>query len=102
MTNWVIDTKAITYPNGVLTSVAFRQSETGEIQISTIIDVDILNLSLDDVIRILADANSKLLEASLHHDSYFDNDEGIIVETYVEGWRTELSEFEKNEFAENL
>lgn len=99
MPNWVIDSKSITYPDGELKRVVFRKSETGEIQINEMPDVAILNLSIDEAIRVLAEAKSRLIDPILRSDAYIDMNDEIIVEVYIEGWRTEFSEFEQQAFA---
>ena len=99
MTNWVMDTKAVTYPNGELKRVVFRKSETGEIQINELIDVDILGLPVDDAIRVLAEVKSGLTDPMLLADTYVDTSKETIVEMYVDGWRAEFSEFEQQVFA---
>lgn len=101
MTNWVMDAKAVTYPNGELKRVVFRKSETGEIQINEIVDVDVLGLPADDVIRVLAEAKSLLVDPVFLADTYVDTEQETIVDTYIDGWRTELSEFEKTALAED-
>lgn len=98
MTNWVMDTKAVTYPNGELKRVVFRKSETGEIQINELIDVDVLGLPVDDVIRVLTEAKSGLVDPVLLADTYVDTSKETIVEMYVDGWRAEFSEFERQVF----
>lgn len=100
MTNWVMDTKAVTYPNGELKRVVFRKSETGEIQINELIDVDILGLPVDDAIHVLTEAKSRLVDPVLLADTYVDTSEETIVEMYVDGWRTEFSEFEQQVFGD--
>lgn len=99
MTNWVMDTKAVTYPNGELKRVVFRKSEKGEIQINESIDVDVLGLSVDDAIQVLTEAKSRLTEPVLLADTYVDTSKETIIEMYVDGWRTEFSEFEQQVFA---
>lgn len=101
MTNWVMDTKAVTYPDGELKRVVFRKSDSGEIQINEMIDVDVLGLPADEAIRVLAESKSQLIDAVLLADTYVDTNEETIVEMYIDGWRAEFSEFEKEVFAEN-
>jgi hypothetical protein len=101
MANWVMDAKAITYPNGELKRVVFRKSETGEIQINEMVALDILGVPVEDAIRVLTEAKSQLVAPVLLADTYVDTEGETIVETYIDGWRTEFSEFEKNVFSEN-
>lgn len=101
MPDWVIDSKAITYPDGELKRVVFRKSETGEIQINEMPDVAILDVTIDEAIRVLTDAKSRLVDPIVRSDTYIGTKDEIILEIYIEGWRPELSEFEQQVFAED-
>lgn len=100
MTNWVMDSKTVTYPGGELKRVVFRKSDSGEIEINEMIDVDVLGLSVDDAIQVLSEVKAQLSDPTLLADTYVDTDGETIVEMYIDGWRTEFSEFEKGVFAD--
>lgn len=101
MPNWVMDAKAVTYPDGNLVRVVFRKSETGEIQINELLDADILGLTADEAVRVLTEAKSLLIDPVLLADTYQDTTGETIVEMYLDGWRGDLTEFEQRVFSED-
>jgi hypothetical protein len=101
MTHWIIDSKAVTYPDGKLKRVVFRKSDAGEIQINELADIDVLGIPVDEAIQVLTEAKAQLVEPVLLADTHVDTSKETIVDIYIDGWRAELSEFEKGIFAVN-
>ena len=101
MPKWVMDAKTVTAPDGTLTRIVFRKSETGEIQINDLRDADILGLTPDEAIFVLNNVKSALVDAVLLADTHANTDGETIVEMYVDGWRAELTEFELQVFGED-
>lgn len=101
MPKWVMDAKTATDTDGNLVRIVFRKSETGEIQINDLRDVDILGLTPDEAILVLNNVKSLLVDAILMADTHPNTDGETIVEMYVDGWRAELTEFERQVFADN-
>lgn len=97
--NWTMDSKAVTYPDGRLERVVFRKSDAGEIQINELVDIDILGLPVDEAIQVLTEAKSQLIDPVLLADTHVDTDKETIVDMYIDGWRPELSAFEKGIFS---
>lgn len=101
MPKWVMDAKTVTNPDGSLARIVFRKSETGEIQINDLRDVDIVGLTPDEAIHVLNSVKSALVDSVLLADTHPNTDGETIVEMYVDGWRANLTEFEQQVFAED-
>ena len=103
MADWVMDAVGVTYPDGKLQRVVFRKSKTtGELQINEAISIDVLGHPAANAIKAITEAKAKLIDAILLSNTRIDEHHNIIVDLFIDGWRGELTEFEKKALADYI